>query len=88
MCMGKDSQLLREMVKKEEYDLIISLDCNVKWVYDPLRLNSTPEKRQQTFQLLKDLCEEFDIRYKMVSGNYYSRFTESVKLVDELLERS
>lgn len=88
MCMGKDSQLLREMVKKEDYDLIIFLDCDVEWVYDPLRLNSTPEKRQQTFQLLKDLCEEFNIQYKMVSGNYYNRFTKSVKLVDELLERS
>lgn len=86
-CMAKSSQLLFEMAKAEKYDLIIMLDIDVRWVYDPLRTNDTDEKRKATFEYLKNLCVKAKQDYVLVSGtDYNDRLHQCVDLVNNLLE--
>ena len=86
-CSGKcSSDLLYEMALAEHYDLVIMLDIDVPWVYDPLRLNNTPDKRQSTFEHLKRLCEKFGVHYKLISGTYNERLKAAIQLVREELK--
>ncbi|QOI72379.1 putative nicotinamide nucleotide adenylyltransferase [Erwinia phage pEa_SNUABM_50] len=87
-CMGKTSALLSQMANAEDYDLVIMLDIDVPWVYDPLRLNNTPERRQETFDHLKFLCRAHGVKYHTVSGDFDNRYKTAVNLVQQLLEGS
>lgn len=85
-CMGKYSNLLKEMAKAEKYDLVIMLDIDVPWVYDPLRTNNTQQKRESTFQYLKDICTDVGMEYVLVSGeDYNERLYKCIDLVNNLL---
>lgn len=84
-CMGKTSPILSQMAFAEEYDLVIMLDIDVPWVYDPLRLNYCPERRKETFEQLKFLCKAHNVTYTTISGGFESRFSEAVGLVNNLL---
>lgn len=85
-CMGKTSTVLSQMAHVEQYDLVIMLDIDVPWVYDPLRLNNTPEKRANTFEHLKFLCKAHNVKYTLVSGTYDERYKTSIQLVKNLLQ--
>lgn len=86
-CMGKTSTVLSQMAHAEDYDLVIMLDIDVPWVYDPLRLNYSPERRSETHDLLKFLCKAHGVKYHLISGSDYDeRFKTAVKLVQNLLQ--
>lgn len=85
-CMNKTSTLLSHMSKVEDYDLVIMLDNDVPWVYDPLRRNSTDELRKSTYEELKFLCKAHGVKYHLVSGDFSTRFEKSVQLVNQLLK--
>lgn len=85
-CMSKSSPMLMEMAKAEKYDLVIMLDIDVPWVYDPLRLNDTDEKREKTFEHLKKLCAQTKTDYVLVSGSDYNeRLSKCIDLVNKIL---
>ena len=48
------------------YDLILFLDADVPWIADPLRLQNTAEKRQETHQLLKGMVEYYYPNTKVI----------------------
>jgi HTH-type transcriptional repressor of NAD biosynthesis genes len=86
-CMGKTSKVLSQMAHVEDYDLVIMLDIDVPWVYDPLRLNFSTERRQETNELLKFLCKAHGVKYHLISGpDYDERFKTAVKMVQNLLQ--
>lgn len=85
-CTGRTSTVLSQMANAEDYDLVIMLDIDVPWVYDPLRLNNTDEKRISTFEHLKFLCKAHGVKYHLVSGTYDERYKTSIQLVKNLLQ--
>lgn len=86
-CSGHESSpLLSQMAFAEDYDLVIMLDIDVPWVYDPLRLNNTSELREKTFNHLKFLCKAHGVKYVTVSGDFNTRFKTAVQLVKNLLQ--
>lgn len=86
-CMGKTSPVLSQMAHAEDYDLVIMLDIDVPWVYDPLRLNYSPDRRKETHDLLQFLCKAHGVKYHLISGgDYDERFKTAVKLVKNLME--
>lgn len=84
-CQGITSAMVQEMAEREEYDLVIMLDTDVQWVYDPLRTNSTDELRASTFEQLKDICTRVGTEYVQIGGTYNERYNASVELVNNLL---
>lgn len=84
-CQYKDSPMVQAMARAEEYDLVIFLDIDVPWVYDPLRQNNEPILREGTNKTLKQMCYEYKVKYIEVKGNYNERYNTSVELVNKLL---
>lgn len=87
-CMGWESEVLEVMSRNEEYDLVILLDNNVPWVYDPLRTNSTPEQRSNTFDKLVSMLRKQGTDYHFVTGDFTERYNTAVQLVNELLNNN
>lgn len=78
--------LLFEMCTREKYDLVILLDSDVPWVYDPLRFNNTPKKRAKSQEVLERLTWTYQTKNLVkISGSYEERFDKAVQLVDKLL---
>lgn len=83
-CSGWKSKVLEAMSSVEEYDMIILLDNNVPWVYDPLRTNSTQEQRTNTFNKLCSMLSKYTDTFQFVTGNFEERYKQSVQLLQKL----
>lgn len=69
--MGIESKVLQEMSLLEHYDLILFLDNNVPWVYDPLRRKGSTQDRQTDEARLMD---SFSTIRKMRSVDYNVKY--------------
>lgn len=82
---GEKSQLIEEIAKIQNYDLVIFLEPDVKWIDDGLRNEGHEEIRKQNNEELKNMFSDRGIKFVSVSGNYSERFNKSRELIDELL---
>jgi len=82
-----DSQLVLEIIKKQDFDSCIYLEPDIPWEDDGLRFLGEPEVRNQCNIQLKSMYNKRGIQYTTISGsNYINRFNEAVKLVNQLLK--
>jgi HTH-type transcriptional repressor of NAD biosynthesis genes len=81
---GKKSQLIEEIIKLENYDLILFLEPDVKWVADGLRFAGEENTRKENNEKLKVLFKKRNMPFVSISGNYNERFTKARNLVDKL----
>lgn len=89
MYEGKKHPLVDAYIDQEEYDVILHLSNEVKWVDDGLRINSDREKSSIIFdKLLKDYDINNHKGYNYIQGNYHQRLNESVKIVKEYLKQT
>lgn len=83
------NDLVSEYENLENYDLILWLDSDVKWVDDGLRKN--PD-REHTDSLFSYCVQEYKCRHpkakiEKISGNYNQRLTKAIELVDNMLQQ-
>lgn len=83
---GAHSPLLEEIIKLQDYDLVIYLEPDVKWVDDGLRFAGDEEVRKANNERLKQMYRDRGIDFVSVNGNYDERFDKARGLVDKLLE--
>ena len=81
------SQLIEEIIKLQDYDLVIFLEPDVKWVSDGLRFAGAEEERKKNNEKLKKMYKERGIHFRSISGNYTERFNKARKLIDELFNK-
>jgi len=81
---NKKSNLIEEIIKLQNYDLVIYLEPDVKWVEDGLRFAGEEETRRRNNEELKRMYTERGINFVSVSGNYSERFDKARELVDKL----
>ncbi len=70
------------------YDLVLFLSPEVEWVADPLRLQDTEGKRENTNTLLWDMVHDFysGVPVIHVTGDdYEDRISQAIKAIDLLL---
>ncbi|MFC1696748.1 multifunctional transcriptional regulator/nicotinamide-nucleotide adenylyltransferase/ribosylnicotinamide kinase NadR [Nanoarchaeota archaeon] len=84
---GTQSALIEEIIKKQEYDLMIYLEPDVKWVKDEFRFAGEDEIRKQNNNKLKQMYKDRGIDFVEVNGNYKERFDRSIGLIDKLFEK-
>ncbi|MBR9703834.1 multifunctional transcriptional regulator/nicotinamide-nucleotide adenylyltransferase/ribosylnicotinamide kinase NadR [Candidatus Pacearchaeota archaeon] len=84
---GKKSPFLEEIIKLQEYDLVIYLEPDVKWVSDGLRFSGKNDERFFNNEKLKKMFRDRQINFVSVNGDYAERFNKARSLVDKLLER-
>lgn len=86
---GKDNNIVKEIAKNEEYDLIFYLNSDVPWVSDNIRINGG-EKRKSNKKLFEKLLNEYpNIKDNMViidGSNYNERLSKCMNHVNKLLE--
>lgn len=83
---GKKSKLIEEIIKLQDYDLVIYLEPDVRWVDDGIRFAGRNEERVRNNELLKKMYLERGIKLVSVSGSYDERFNKSRELVDALFK--
>ncbi|MBT6690545.1 multifunctional transcriptional regulator/nicotinamide-nucleotide adenylyltransferase/ribosylnicotinamide kinase NadR [archaeon] len=83
---GNKSRLIEEVAALQNYDLVVFLEPDVKWVSDGLRFAGADEQRLKNNKLLKDMYEGIGVDFVSVAGNYNERFMKVKDLVDGVLK--
>lgn len=78
--------VLEEIVKVNDYDLVILLDKDVAWVNDGLRIHGWERQRIDNHKHVIRLLEEYGVNYSLVNGNYDERYNKSIELINSLLQ--
>lgn len=94
VCAGKadlDDSTFNALSKEEGdnfYDLVLYLQPDVPWVSDPLRLQDTAEKRQETNILLDCMIRHaYNLTHvvKISGSDFNERTADAIRAVDALL---
>lgn len=94
VCSGKIGVIdpTFEALSKEEgdnfYDLVLYLQPDVPWVADPLRLQDTAEKREETNFILDRMIRHYYNRthvVKISGSDFNERTADAIRVVDALL---
>lgn len=70
------------------YDLILFLEPDVRFVQDGDRSPVIAADREHYSNKIKELYKEREYNIKIISGDYQERFSQSVRLIDKLLGRA
>ena len=81
---GRKSPLLEEIIKLQNYDLVIYLEPDVKWVEDGLRFAGEEKIRKKNNERLNGMYSERGIPFVSISGDYDERFNKARQLVNRL----
>ena len=85
---GEKSSLISEIIKLQDFDLVIFLEPDVPWVDDGWRFAGEADVRTRNNDLLKKMFKEKGIPFASISGNYRERFDRARELVGGLFEES
>ncbi len=79
--------LIEEIIKIQNYDLMIFLEPDVKWVNDGLRNEGEEKIRKNNNVEMKKMFKDRGINFVSLGGNYSERFNKARKLVDDLFKK-
>lgn len=89
---GKDKAVNEKLAdaisQLNNYDLILFLEPDVKFVQDGDRSPVIAADREHYSNKIKELYKERDYNIEIISGDYQERFSQSVRLIDKLLGRA
>jgi len=84
MYYKQHSVLLEEIVKLQNYDLMLYLEPDIKWVDDGIRFAGKEEERIRNNEKLKQMYKERGMEFVSINGTYEERFNKSRSLIDNL----
>ena len=87
MYFGERSDLIEEIIKLQNYDLVIYLEPDIEWVSDGVRFAGDEKERIENNRVLKQMFRERGINFVIINGSYAERFDKARILIDELLGR-
>ena len=82
----KNSQLAEAIAQLNSYDLILFLEPDVEWVQDGDRSEVIAADREKYSAKIKELYKKHGFTFKVISGDYNSRFDRAVKLIKDILQ--
>ena len=80
----RQTSLVEAIVDKQDYDLYIYLEPDVKWVDDGIRQQGSDEVRVQNNEMLKAMFDRRGISTAIISGTFKERFEKAKAMIDEL----
>jgi len=83
---NESNRLVEQIAKRQDYDLWLFLEPDVKWVDDGTRDFGEKQTRERNNALLKNKLHRHGANYVSVSGSYLKRLKTAMKLIDKLLE--
>ncbi|MGN0574907.1 MAG: AAA family ATPase, partial [Ruminococcus sp.] len=67
-----------------DWDLVLFLEPTVAFVQDGTRSEEIASDREKYSQQIKDLLDKNKVTYFCISGNYYERFVQAKKLLEQI----
>ena len=83
----KNEKLADAIAALNSYDLILFLEPDVEWVQDGDRSEVIAADRNKYSDMIKKYYSDRGFRFKIISGDYNTRFDLAVKYIMELFER-
>lgn len=80
---GKCHPWISEKLKQNRYGIYLLCNIDLPWEYDPLREH--PEMRQELLEMYKQILEENNFNYRIISGIGDKRLENAVQEIDEFL---
>lgn len=77
------SSAIDDMMVARKYDIHLLMDIDFPWMADPQREH--PNKRKELFALYKQVLDELEVPYHIISGKSAQRFQRAVEVIDEVL---
>jgi HTH-type transcriptional repressor of NAD biosynthesis genes len=78
---GDIDAIVKGIMEREEYDLILYADNDVEWVDDGLRKNGSENDRVKTKKIFEEMLKKYDIEYKKITGTYEERLKHAYEIV-------
>lgn len=82
---GFHQDVISEIAKIQNYDLVLYLEPDVEWVNDGTRVFGTTEERSEADLHLKELLQKNSVDYVTVRGSYSDRLQTAIEAVSEVL---
>lgn len=82
---NKNSKVIKELAKIQNYDLVLYFEPDVPWVADGFRNQGEEKLRKKNNEKLKKMYKDLGIEYIEINGGYNERFVKSKNEVDSLL---
>ena len=82
----KNGKLADAIAALNSYDLILFLEPDVEWVQDGDRSEVIAADRKKYSEMIKKYYTDRGFGFKIISGDYNTRFDLAVKYVNELIE--
>lgn len=80
---GRHESWIREYVDSLHYDLVLLMDCDIPWVYDPLRCLPNASERRAFFERCREELDSRAWNYAVISGGPKERFQRAMEMVTE-----
>lgn len=87
--LGFHSEFLVNFAERQEYDLIILMKPDVKWVADGQRWLSEQETREKNHQIIKKMYQQLKPNTPIIEigGNYHERLNAAYELIKKEMEK-
>jgi len=82
----ENEKLADAIAEINQYDLVLFLEPDVKFVQDGDRSPVIAANRETYSNKIKELYRQNNIHFETISGDYQERFLKAVNLIDKLLE--
>ena len=87
LYLNEHNEVLESIIATNQYDLILMLSPDVKWVADGKRLNSDRLRRERLHNKLLAMYEEHGFKVEIIEGNYEQRLQKAISLIDEIVSK-
>lgn len=84
---NKNINLSNAIDALNEYDLILFLTPDVKWVQDGDRSEEIHNNKEKYKKMIADIYETHNKKFEFIEGDYLTKFNKCVKLVNKLLSK-
>lgn len=84
---AENEKLADAIAEFNDYDLVLFLEPDVKFVQDGDRSPVIAADREIYSNKIKELYKQKNIKFEMIAGDYQERFVKAVALVDGILRR-
>lgn len=80
---GKCHPWIEEQLNHQDYHLVLLMDVDLPWEYDPLR--EDPDRRDYLFDFYKNELARLGVNFRIVCGMGEERLKNAIRYVDEML---
>ncbi|HLG41017.1 MAG TPA: ATP-binding protein [Chitinophagaceae bacterium] len=84
---GKCHPFILEQIEKRKYDQYLLCNVDLPWVKDELREYPDLERRQQLYDIYKNIMNNQPVQWIEINGNYEERLKTAIKAVNKLFRK-